>query len=359
MKRLPIFIPLVVSLFGMSLSSHSLDKQLITYKQTQYTPIFDNDGVFPKDSIDFNSSTFTELTYSSPSDKEFSIEVSALLNADNEVDQMKALFNWGGTVIVASQGTIKGSFKQTDKARFPGNQDPDALFQTLLPNESDFEGESSFLGLGWEMHGDRIVGLGYQKTVSPVLLSVDTFQSYEFGFNNRTGEFENYHPEGTYPWKAVDAEGTIETYGLWVRLDPLSKAFEKVARTRRSDSGFFFSADIMTGIAVYTPGERVEDDYAEATEAVATSVGQPGEGTTLEVAEATSLLTSRLVYGTGYQMVFPVSSAIVGASLGVEGSLHVNLFESDYAGGSGAEAEIFTESSNFGYGFFFRLGVAY
>ena len=344
---------------SLPLSSHALDKQFVAYKQTQFTPISNEDSVFPEDSIDFDSTTFTELTYSSPTSKKFSIEISALLDAEQEVDQLKAIFNWGGIVLVTSQGTIEGSFSQTDEARFPGEQDPDELFQTLLPEEREFEGDSQFIALGMEAYGDRIVGIGYHKTVAPVLLSVDTYQNPDFGFNSRTGDFENYNEEGNYPYQAIDAEGTIETFGLWVRFDPLKNSFEKVAKEGRRDMGFFFSADLMTGIATYTPGDQVEVDYAAATEEVASDTGNSGEGTTLTVSESTSLLTNRLVYGVGYQAVMPVAEYIIGGSIGVEGMLQTNLFESDGGIGSGADGELFTEGFNAGYGIFFRVAGAF
>jgi len=342
-----------------SLSSQSSEQNFFSIKQTQFTPVFDNDGVFPSDSIDFNSSTFKEVMYQSPTDKAFSIQVSGLLNADNEFDEVKALLDWGGIVMVASNGSIEGRFNQTDEARLPGNQDPDELFQTLLPSDQAFEGDAQFYGIGISKDDGSIVGLGYSKRVMPVLLSVDTDQSYTFGYNSATREFENYHPEGTYPYKAVDAEGTIEHFGLWVRLDPLREAFESVEYSNRPEAGFFFGMEAMTGIAVYTPGDKVSEDYALATELVAASRGQTGDGTTLVVAESTSLLSTSLTYSTGYQVILPFESTIVGFSAGVDGSLAVHLFEPDAEYGPGAEAELFTESFGFSYGFFARVAASF
>jgi len=337
----------------------ALDKQFFSIKHTEFTPYHDDGGYSAiSDSIEFDSSSFRELMYQSPTDKAFSIQISGLLNAKNEFEEMKAAFDWGGIVLVASNGTIEGSFKETDEARLPGNQDPDELFQTMLPSETEFKGESQFFAIGYD-RGGSIVGLGYTRTVAPVVLSVSTRQQYEFGYNPYTGKYENYHPEGTYPWEAVDAEGTIEQLGLWVRLDPFKKAFEEVGKNGQSVGELFFAADVMTGIAQYTPGDKVKEDYANATEQAAAARGRPGEGTTLEVASATSLITNRLTYATGVHGVFPIADAIVGASLGVEGTLSVNLFESDPVFGSGADAEMSTESFSMGYGFFLRVAAAY
>lgn len=341
-----------------SLSSHALEQNFFSLKQTQFTPVFDNDGVFPEDSLDFSSSTFKEVMYQSPTDKAFSIQVSGLLNADNEFDEVKALLDWGGIVMVASNGSIEGGFNQTDEARLPGMQKPDELFQTLLPSEQEFDGESLFYGIGMSENG-TVMGLGYTKKVMPVLLSVEGGQSYTFGYNSATRDYENYHPEGTYPYKAVDAEGTIEHFGLWVRLDPLREAFETVEYSNRPEAGFFFGMEALSGIAVYTPGDQVSEDYAYATEQVAASRGETGEGTTLTVAESTSLLSTSLTYSTGYQVVLPFESTIVGFSVGVDGSLAVHLFEPDTEYGSGAEAELFTESFGFSYGFFARVAASF
>jgi len=342
-----------------SFATQALDQQFISLKLTQLTPVFDNEGVFPRNSIDFESTSFREVMYQSPDNKAFSIQLSALLNTDNEFDQVKALFDWGGIVMVASNGSVKGTFNSTDEAPFPGDQDPDTLFQVILPSEKEFEGDSSFLGLGWTKVDGSIVGIGYSKVMSPVLLSVNTYQNYTFGRNPYTGEFENYHPEGTYPWEAIDAEGTIEQFGLWVRLDPLKESFEVVENTQKLDSGFFFAANILTGFAFYTPGDKVSEDYAFATEQIAASRGRPGQGTTLVVAESTAYFSTHLTYGTGYQMTFPLESTIVGFSLGAEGSLIVHAFESEVAYGSGADAELFSESMGFTYGFFARIAASF
>jgi hypothetical protein len=87
MLRNTLFISLMLSSIGVQ----ALDQQFISLKQTQFTPVFDNDGVFPSNSIDFDSSSFREIMYQSPDTKAFSIQVSGLLNADNEFDQVKAL----------------------------------------------------------------------------------------------------------------------------------------------------------------------------------------------------------------------------------------------------------------------------
>jgi len=360
LSRKPASLALT-ALIGLLPAAHSqaLDKHFMAFKYTQFTPISNEDSVFPEGSIDFDSTAFTELTYASPTSKPFSIEVSALLDAEQEVDQLKALFNWGGIMLVTSSGTIKGSFSETDEARLPGNQDPDALFQTLLPEEQSFEGKSQFIALGIERYGDRYVGLGYHRVVAPMLLSVDTNQNPTFGFNSRTGEFENYNEEGNYPYQAVDAEGTLETFGLWVRTDTLKTSFNEVAKTNRRDMGFFLSLDALLGVSTYTPGDQVEIDYENATEEVASDTGNPGEGTALNAMGSTSLLSIRSTFGAGFQAVAPVSDYIVGASLGVEGSLNINMFESDYSAGPGVDAELFTEGFNAGYGVFFRVAGAF
>jgi hypothetical protein len=223
----------ITALIGLLPAAHSqaLDKHFMAFKYTQFTPISNEDSVFPEGSIDFDSTAFTELTYASPTSKPFSIEVSALLDAEQKVDQLKALFNWGGIMLVTSSGTIKGSFSETDKARLPGNQDPDALFQTLLPEEQSFEGKSQFIALGVERYGDRYVGLGYHRVVAPMLLSVDTNQNPTFGFNSRTGEFENYNEE--LPVSSGGCRG--HTGNLWF-VGENRHAENQLQRSRKNQS---------------------------------------------------------------------------------------------------------------------------
>jgi hypothetical protein len=353
---------LLLCLLLATLPAHALEQQFFSVKHTEYTPYMDDDGVlFPKDSVEFNTSSYRELLYASPDNKEFGIQISALLNDSNEFDQMRAMFNWGGFVMVAGSGSIEGDFKQTDEARLPGQQKPDELFQTMLPAKSSFKGKNDFFALGLKRGPGDIVGLAYTKYTQPVLLSVDTNQSYTFGFNSRTGKNENYHPEGTHPWEAIDAEGEIEFIGIWVRKDPMLASFAEVTKTQQADVGLFFGADIMAGFASYTPGKQVEEDYANGTEALATSLGHPGEGSALIVNSAESLLSGHLTYSTGLQGVWPMQNVILGLSGGVEGSINWNMFESTYKSGTygAAHGDIKTEASSFSYGLFVRFAAAY
>lgn len=322
----------------------------------------DDDGIlFPKNSVEFNTTSYRELMYASPDNKEFGIQISALLNDNNEFDQMRAMFNWGGFIMVAGSGSIEGDFKQTDEARLPGQQKPDELFQTMLPSKTSFKGTNDFFALGLKRGEGEIAGIAYSKYTQPVLLSVDTNQTYTFGYNSRTGKYENYHPEGTHPWEAIDAEGQIEFIGIWVRKDPMLKSFAEVSASRQPDMGVFFGADMMAGFASYTPGKQVEEDYANGTEQLATALGHPGEGSELVVNSAESLLSGHLTYSTGLQAVWPMQSVILGLSGGVEGSINWNMFESGYNSGSygAAHADLKTEASSFSYGFFVRFAAAY
>lgn len=243
----------------------------------------------------------------------------------------------------------------------PGQQKPDELFQTMLPAKQKFSGKNEFFALGMQQNDGGIIGLAYSKYTQPVLLEIDTNQSYTSGLNSRTGKFEKYHPEGTYPWEAVDAEGSKEFIGIWFRKDPLQASFAKVAKSHVNDSGLFFAADGMAGFASYTPGKQVETDYAMGTEALATSLGHPSEGTALVVNSAESYLSGHLTYSTGFQSVWPVQTMILGLSGGVEGSINWNMFESGYTSGAygAAHGDIKTEASSFSYGVFVRFAAAY
>lgn len=143
-----------------SMPGHALDQQFFSVKHTEYTPYMDDDGVlFPKDSVEFNTSSYRELLYASPDNKKFGIQLSALLNDNNEFDQMRAIFNWGGIVMVAGSGSIEGDFKQTAEARLPGQQKPDELFQTMLPAKQKFRVKMNFSPLACSKMMEALLAL--------------------------------------------------------------------------------------------------------------------------------------------------------------------------------------------------------
>lgn len=330
-------------------SVNALENQFFSLKISESQPYVDSDGFFD-DSIDFESTLFNELTYTAPSYKEFSISISALLDSEsNNIEQIKGMLDFGGITTVITKGSIEGSFKESGNFVFPGNQDPDELFQTLLPSEPDFKGDYVFYGIGFESSESGMIrGIGYMSQNLPALLNIETNQEYTFGRNPRTGKFENYHPEGTLPSKAVDAEANFEIIGLWVQFDTLRKVFENVEGASYVGFDWLFTADAIVGFGYYTPGEKVEDDYLAAT------------GKTLSVDSSTSYLTNYLSYEGGGQWTYSNSSFTLAFAGGVEGSLKVDLFEPDLSTKSAdTQGELFTESSAFSYSFFVRVAASF
>lgn len=347
MKKQSILLSLILIL--LTHSAFALDQQYFSLKVSEHKPYADGDGFF-EDSIEFESTVFNELTYTSPSYKEFSFSVSALLDQEsNNVEEIKGLLDFGGITTVVTKGSIKGSFKEDGDFVLPGNQDQDELFQTLLPVESEFKGEYVFYGIGFESGESGVLkGIGYLSQTMPALINIETRQEYTFGRNPRTGEFENYHPEGTLPWKAVDAEGKFEMIGFWVQFDTLRATFEDLEGTHYAGFDWLFTADVMTGFGTYTPGESIEEDYFIAT------------GKTLSVDSSTSFLTNYLSYEGGGQFVYSDPGYMLALAAGVEGSLKVDLFEEDFnTEVADTKGVLFTESAAFSYSFFARLAMSF
>ena len=327
----------------------ALDNQFFSMKVSENQP-YVGDGDFFDGSVEFDSTLFNELTYTAPSYKEFSFSISVLLDTEsNSLEEIKGMLDFGGITTVVSKGSLEGSFKESGEFVLPGNQDPDTLFQILLPSEPDFKGEHVFYGIGFESSQKGVIqGIGYLSQTLPALIDIDTNQEYTFGRNPRTGEFENYHPEGTLPGQAVDAEGQFELIGFWMQYDTLRAVFEEIEGTHYSDFDWLFTGDVMTGFGSYTPGEKIEEDYFNAT------------GKTLSVDSSTSYLTSYLSYEGGGQLTYSNSDFILALAGGIEGSLKVDLFEPDVnIKSTDSQGQLFTESTSFSYSFFVRVAASF
>lgn len=349
----PITINFVLCSLCLLLNSysHALDQSFFSIKNTKAQPISDN-FFAPTDSIQFDSSKYQEFMYSSPDDREFSFQASALLTDDNEIDKLRAFFSYDGIILTTSSGTISGSFQATDDSYFP-DQIPTITFfnnDTLLPSDRSFSGKAEFIGIGKASKNNVIIGFGYKRTVAPQLLDIDTNQSL-------------LSPEGAYPTSAIDADGEVIIYGLWMRYDPLREAFEQVATNKKSIMKFFYFYDVIIGNFEYNPGSQVSQDYADATEATATANGYPGEGTTLKVSSKKSnFINMHATYGAGIHAIFTVKDTLVGLSAGFENSysrlddfgISTGSFTNDYA-----EGTLKGGTSNSSNGIFIRLAMTY
>jgi hypothetical protein len=343
----PQILLLFILLGSQPLSA--LENQFFSMKVSEYQPYVGDDDFFDG-SIEFDSTLFNELTYTAPSYKDFSISISALLDTkSNNVEEIKGMLDFGGITTVVSKGNIQGNFKEADEFVLSGNQNPDELFQTLLPVDLEFKGDYVFYGIGFESSDKGMLrGIGYLSQTLPALIDIDTHQEYTFGRNPRTGEFENYHPDGTLPWRAVDAEAKFELIGLWVQYDTLREVFDEVEGRQYADFDWLFTADAIVGFGYYTPGEKIEEDYFAAT------------GKTLSVDSSTSYLTNYLSYEGGGQWTYSDTDYIFALAAGVEGSLKVDLFDPDLnTEVADTQGELFTESSAFSYSFFVRIAASF
>lgn len=303
-----VFSILSVFSFFFHSSCYALDKSFFSITSTDSTPEFDNIFI-PSMSVQYESSSFQELMYSSPESKKFSIQLAALIGDGKKINRIRAITSYKGMIFAANSGSIKGRFHSSFSSYFPDSDDVDDFIQdTLLPQKRTFNGDSEFWGIG-KLYNDMIVGVGYQKVISPHLLSIDvpfSVKSYE---------------EGYYPSKAIDAEGKATMYGLWMRYDPIWDAFKMVQESNQPLKSFFYSWDLLIGIAHYSPGSSVSADYAYATERLAASNGYAGRGIDLNVSSAGSgLFNFNVTYGIGYQAIYPIKNMILGASIGFEGS---------------------------------------
>lgn len=359
---------LITLVFLFQGNVYASDNSFFSIKFTQLTPI--SDGFFtPQNLIDFKSSQFRELTYISPEDKKISFQASALISENNSLDNIRAFFSYKGIVISGSSGSIKGTFKQSGDSYFPGQNPPDRLFNTLLPQDVDFKGSSESFAIGKPLWKDIIFGFGYQKTIAPRFLSVETNQTRVRVTGRDRLLYDNsqdYYLQGVYPDEIIDAEGAVAVYGLWVRYDPISDAFKEAVKTNKPVVNYFFFYDAIIGNFEYTPGNKVSQDYAYATEQTAESKGFTGEGTTLKVYSSKSSLVNLVSnYGVGIQAVYPLSYTTVGVSAGYESTYsalddYTVQFSTDFANKNDyAEAGLKETASKSSYGFFLRFAILY
>ena len=332
----------------------------IKYRTEQ--PLYSGGGTSEiEDSTEFNSGNYKEVFYASPADKPFSVSLSALLNDDNEVDQIKAFLGWGGIATLVSVGEISGTFTPKGNAVLPGNQNQHELFQTILPSEKEFMSESKFFGVGKGSQG-MTMGIGHLVYQAPSSIWVEANQEYVFGYNSATGEYENYHPEGTYPTEIVDAYWETQMTGLWIRMDYLQAVADENAtnvpalkyfrKTATEKLGIGFGLDILMGYIKGTHGENVIDDYKIAVSAV-----------DLEI-EDTETFGIRSSYDVGVFYVKKISDFQLLLNAGVEG-LIMNNFDlddpnPDFGGATDTVyGEKFNDSSTISYSYYFRFGFTY
>ena len=347
-------------MFIVSTDANAQNFFAIKYRTEQ--PIFSGGGTSEiEDSTEFNSGNYKEVFYASPADKPFSISLSALLNEDNEVDQIKAFLGWGGIATLVSVGEISGTFTPKGNAVLPGNQAQHELFQTILPSEKEFKSENKFFGVGKGRHG-MTVGIGHLIYQAPSSIWIETNQEYVFGYNSATGEYENYHPGGSYPDEVVDAYWETQMTGLWIRMDylqavaddnstdvPVLKYFRK---TSTEKFGIGYGLDILMGYIKGTPGENVIADYKIAVPAV-----------DLEI-EETETFGIRSSYDVGLFYVKKINDFQLLLNAGVEGLIMNNfdLDDTDPASSSDTSlvnGEKFNDSSTLSYSYYFRFGFTY
>ena len=359
------FIKITIAfLLVISQTAYALDQSFFSIKTTEAQPISDNFWT-PSGSINFDSNQLQELMYSSPDNKKFSFQASALISDDNDIHKLRAFLSFDGIVFTTSSGKVSGNFKATDSSYFPNQASSEMYYNndTLLPSSSSFTGTSEFIGIGKANTKNIIFGVGYRRTVAPQQLSIKTNQSL-LSSSGSYGSYGSTGYSGAYPSSAIDGEGEIIIYGLWIRYDPLREAFEKAQNSKKSTVKFFYFYDALIGNFEYNPGNKVSQDYADATEYTATQNGNPGGGTTLKVSGSkSSLLNMVATYGAGIHAIYPVRHMLVGISAGIERNFYqlddVDVSSSSSFNDDYAEGRLNSGTSSTSNGVFLRLAITY
>lgn len=314
----------------------------VKYKTEQ--PVFTGGGTDEiADSTDFHSGSYKEVFYASPSDKKFNVSISALVNEDNEVDQIKGFLGWGGIATFVSVGEINGTFTPTNTSTIlPSAWNASQSGKTVLPSEKSFSSESRFFGVGIGDEGITM-GVGYLDYQSPVSIWIETTDST------------------LYPGEIVDAYWRTEMYGYWMKMDFLQAVAEDSSsapvlkyfnNTEDEKLGVGFGADILMGFIRGTHGENVIADYKTAAPALDLQI------------EDVETLGIRISYDVGIFYVKKINTYQLLLNAGVEGMI-MNDFDlddpnPDFGGNSSAAyGEKFNDSSKISYSYYVRCGFTY
>jgi len=223
-------------------------------------------GGDPTGAINFNNETFREYSIASPPLKGFTLDISAVLTEEDDIERINAQLRWGGILSVINQGKVSGTFKEDDNGdfSFPNSQNfLSNIGQTILPEDREFSGDYLFVGLGVpDKYSESLWrGIYYKEYQAPV-------EHWITGINEN--DFARYDNE---PFAIIDAKYKTRSIGYFQRWSTAADSLraghipsQSIVFGSSTSAFVILTGDIMLGYAEHEVGENVVQDFANATD---------------------------------------------------------------------------------------------
>jgi len=153
------------------------------------------------------------------------------------------------------------------------------------------------------------------------------------------------------PSSVIDAEGEIYTIGLWGKIDTSVFLVADAVNSNFPLYSPYVAGELFAGIAMYNPGDDVEDDYAYTTDLISGSSGSSLDTSTQFGYQLKVSLES------GTQFAFPIGDMAITTTLGARLSYSKMHFVNSSAGNSSSSFGAIADISDIDYKVFFRLGL--
>lgn len=193
-----------------------------------------------------------EVRYVSPMDKPFYVDISGLINAKNERQQLRALLNWGGIELSFEDGSASVKTKSSSDLGLGlvavGTALPTGCADSYVPSCVDKIAvksnqkqalDYSLIRIGLSENGKRV---GIMKWVfqMPILLGRDVSDiDTTRGSWVASAHAYNYSYDNQEEWSGiVDPEGKVDFIGAYYGFDN-TQANLKTAQKKSSNSGFY------------------------------------------------------------------------------------------------------------------------
>ncbi len=320
--------------FDQSLTSIS------QYKLTAGTPNTDEvtdewfEGAF-EDAIKYDTQ---EFSFRSPRFKDFSIDFTTLLNADNDREKISAALKWKGIKISHESGSAKGKFitpnsnddlfvnvGDTLPRRCVGYSAGDCLEKIMIEAgkevEMEFEGNKLQYTYAWDGGMQKVIGISQYDVQTPLLLSrkVDPDSNVSYSSGNET---HNY--KGTELWGSViDSKGEVTSTNIYFGMDATElRLIEAYENNKRFHHGFVGSMFTMLTTQSFKSSGEQEQLLSETY------------GIEIDKAEdfdSTSAAVFSFEFNVGYQLVFQIDRTSKSQAFIQAGIRGVWLFSDTFA----------------------------
>lgn len=298
-----------------------------------------------KDVVEIADATAHVVSFRSPRDTLFSIDISAAVRSneegDTELESIVGAVESGGMIIRLENSSAPGFVKEfDDDGRFNGK---------FIIGDRSFDASYTHLNIGVELGNDMgaHVGVGYIEVIQPAEIDIYTARS--------SGGFTG---QPNYPESLVDPEYKTRLVGVWFEVDNLQAVMHdqsgfalSVTRSGSWRRALGLTMDITAGL------------FSGESSADLKKVMQDNYGLDLKYSEPVGVGWSAS-YKLEYMVVYKGIGTNVGVSFGLEGRVLQAFFDTEDITGESDSVEDGTDAvgrfgigdnSVFHYGPFLRL----